>query len=148
MLQVSFAGALGLLAAVANLIPFVGPVLGLIPMVLVAWNGGAITIGAVVAASFVLQQIEAWVLQPWLVGPYLNLDPFELLMSIIVGAELLGVIGALVAPPVAGIGKILFLHYRHHPQFNPQVNGVAAIAETDWAAPPPSDPTSEKEADT
>ncbi|MGQ9865174.1 MAG: AI-2E family transporter [Pseudanabaenaceae cyanobacterium] len=144
LLQVSFAGALGLLVAVSNLVPFIGPVLGLIPMVLVAWNGGLLKIGAVVTASFVLQQIEAWVLQPWLVGPYLNLDPFELLMSLLVGAELFGVLGALIAPPVAGIGKILFLHYRNHPRFS----GATASEETDWAAPPPSDPTSGTEADT
>ncbi len=144
LLQVSFAGALGLVVAVANLIPFVGPVLSLVPMVLVAWNGGMLKVGAVVGISFLLQQVEAWVLQPWLVGPYLNLDPFELLMSLIVGAELLGVVGALIAPPIAGIGKILFLHYRLHPH----LNGATAIAATDWAAPPPSGPTSETEADT
>jgi predicted PurR-regulated permease PerM len=111
-LNVPFAGALGLVVAVANLIPFVGPILGLIPMVISASSLGLGTVALVVAISFFLQQIEAWILQPWLVGPYLNLDPFELLLSIIVGAELIGVIGAVIAPPIAGIGKILFRHYR------------------------------------
>ncbi|NJK59209.1 MAG: AI-2E family transporter [Oscillatoriales cyanobacterium SM2_1_8] len=146
LLKVSFAGALGLLAAVSNLIPFVGPVLGLIPMVLVAWNGGTLTIVAVVGVSFGLQQIEAWVLQPWLVGPYLNLDPFELLMSILVGAELLGVAGALLAPPLAGIGKIILLRY--WPRSPLKGTATTAIAATDWAAPNPSDPTSGTGADT
>jgi predicted PurR-regulated permease PerM len=113
-LNITFAGALGLLVAVANLIPFVGPILGLIPMVIAAWGMGAGKVIAVVGISFVLQQIEAFVLQPWLVGPYLNLDPFELLLSIIVGAELLGVVGALIAPPVAGIGRIIFNHFYGH----------------------------------
>lgn len=113
-LNVPFAGALGLLVAVANLIPFVGPILGLIPMVIAAWGMGAGKVIAVVGISFVLQQIEAFVLQPWLVGPYLNLDPFELLLSIIVGAELLGVVGALIAPPVAGVGRIVFNHLYGH----------------------------------
>jgi len=111
VLKVDFAGALGLLVAVANLIPFVGPILGLIPMVIAAWGLGLVTVGAVIGVAFVLQQIEAWILQPWLVGPYLNLDPFELLLSIVVGAELLGVVGALIAPPIAGVGRIIFNHF-------------------------------------
>jgi predicted PurR-regulated permease PerM len=41
----------------------------------------------------------------------LNLDPFELLLSIIVGAELFGVVGAIVAPPIAGTSRILFNHF-------------------------------------
>jgi predicted PurR-regulated permease PerM len=113
-LKVPFAGALGLLVAVANLIPFVGPILGLIPMVIAAWGLGGWVVFAVLAISFTLQQIEAFVLQPWLVGPYLNLDPFELLLSIIVGAELMGVVGALIAPPVAGVGRIIFNHFYAH----------------------------------
>ncbi|MDX1976561.1 MAG: AI-2E family transporter [Pseudanabaenaceae cyanobacterium bins.68] len=111
---VQFAGALGLVVAVSNLIPFVGPILGLIPMMLTAASLGIGVVILVAGTSFVLQQIEAWILQPWLVGPYLNLDPFELLLSIIVGAELLGVVGAIIAPPIAGIGKIIFAYYRHH----------------------------------
>jgi predicted PurR-regulated permease PerM len=111
VLGVNFAGALGLLVAVSNLIPFIGPILGLIPMVIASWSMGIVNVGAVIGVSFLLQQIEAWILQPWLVGPYLNLDPFELLLSIIVGAELLGVVGALIAPPLAGVGRIIFNHF-------------------------------------
>lgn len=133
-LNVPFAGALGLVVAVANLIPFVGPILGLIPMIIAASSQGLTIVGLIVAISFFLQQIEAWILQPWLVGPYLNLDPFELLLSIIVGAELIGVVGAVIAPPIAGIGKILFRHYRQmqllareretelSPEFNEELN--------------------------
>ncbi len=107
-INVPFAGPLGLVVAVSNLIPFVGPFLGLIPMVIAAWPLGLTSVGIAVGLSFGLQQIEAWILQPFLVGPYLNLDPFELLLSIIVGAELLGVLGAVIAPPIAGIGRIVF----------------------------------------
>jgi predicted PurR-regulated permease PerM len=110
-LKVDYAGALGLLVAVSNLIPFVGPILGLIPIVIAAWSLGFVKVFLVIAVSFLLQQIEAWILQPWLVGPYLNLDPFELLLSTIVGAELFGVVGALTAPPLAGVGRIIFDYF-------------------------------------
>ncbi len=110
-LGVDYAGALGLLMAVANLVPFFGAILGLIPIVIAAWSLGIFKVFAALAVALFLQQIEAWILQPWLVGPYLNLDPFELLLSIIVGAELLGVVGALIAPPLAGVGRIIFNHF-------------------------------------
>lgn len=69
IVQVPFAGALGLLMAVANLIPFIGAFLGLIPMVIAAWNLGAPKVITVIGVTFILQQIEAWILQPLLVGP-------------------------------------------------------------------------------
>jgi predicted PurR-regulated permease PerM len=111
MVKVPFSGALGLLVGITNLIPFIGPILGLIPMVIAAWQLGTIPIVVVVGVTFILQQLEAWVLQPWLVGPYLNLDPFELLLSLLIGAEIGGVIGVLLAPPIAGTSRIVFDHF-------------------------------------
>jgi len=131
VLGVNFAGALGLLVAVSNLIPFVGPILGLIPMVIASWSMGIVNVGAVIGVSFLLQQIEAWILQPWLVGPYLNLDPFELLLSIIVGAELLGVVGALIAPPLAGVGRIIFNHFERKRLMETANASVSSVNDQD-----------------
>ncbi len=108
---IPYAGALGLLVAITNLVPYIGGLVALIAIFIAAWgvefNRGAIAM----FICFSLQQIEAFILQPWLVAPYLNLDPFELLLSIIVGAELFGVIGAVLAPPIAGTTRILFNHF-------------------------------------
>jgi len=131
VLGVNFAGALGLLVAVSNLIPFIGPILGLIPMVIASWSMGIVNVGAVIGVSFLLQQIEAWILQPWLVGPYLNLDPFELLLSIIVGAELLGVVGALIAPPLAGVGRIIFNHFERKRLMETANASVSSVNDQD-----------------
>jgi predicted PurR-regulated permease PerM len=112
---IPYSGALGLLVAIANLIPYVGGLMALVAIFIAAWgvdlNKGAIAI----FICFSLQQIEAFILQPWLVAPYLNLDPFELLLSIIVGAELFGVVGAIIAPPIAGTSRILFNHFAANP---------------------------------
>ncbi|NUN65158.1 AI-2E family transporter [Pseudanabaena biceps] len=112
---IPFSGALGLLAAITNLVPYIGGLVSLIAIFIAAWgvdfNRGAIAL----MICFFLQQVEAFVLQPWLVAPYLNLDPFELLLSIIMGAELFGIVGAITAPPIAGIGRILFNHFTAKP---------------------------------
>jgi predicted PurR-regulated permease PerM len=108
---IPYSGALGLLVAIANLIPYIGGLMALVAIFIAAWgvdfNRGAIAL----FICFALQQIEAFILQPWLVAPYLNLDAFELLLSIIVGAELFGVVGAIIAPPIAGTSRILFNHF-------------------------------------
>ncbi len=108
---IPYSGALGLLVAVFNLVPYIGGLVALVAIFVAAWgvdfNRGAIAL----FICFSLQQIEAFILQPWLVAPYLNLDPFELLLSIIIGAELFGVVGAVIAPPIAGTSRILFNHF-------------------------------------
>lgn len=113
LIAVPFAAPLGLVTAIANLIPYLG---GLISLVLIGITASPLSVSQVflaVGICFTLQQIEAWILQPWLVAPYLNLDPFELLLSIIIGAELLGVPGAILAPPIAGVGRILVRQFTH-----------------------------------
>ena len=116
---IPYSGALGLLVAIANLIPYIGGLMALVAIFIAAWgvdfNKGAIAI----FICFALQQIEAFILQPWLVAPYLNLDAFELLLSIIIGAELFGVVGAIIAPPIAGTSRILFKHFTASPMDEP-----------------------------
>lgn len=108
---IPYSGALGLLVAISNLVPYIGGLVALAAIFIAAWgvdfNRGAIAL----LICFFLQQIEAFILQPWLVAPYLSLDAFELLLSIIVGAELFGVVGAIIAPPIAGTSRILFNHF-------------------------------------
>ena len=109
--RIPYSGALGLLVAITNLIPYIGALLALgaifVASLSVDFNSGAFAI----FICFTLQQIEAFILQPWLVAPYLNLDAFELLLSIVIGAELFGVVGAIIAPPIAGSSRIIFNHF-------------------------------------
>jgi predicted PurR-regulated permease PerM len=108
---IPYSGALGLLVAIANLIPYVGGLIALGAIFIAAWGIDFNRAAIALFICFALQQIEAFILQPWLVAPYLNLDAFELLLSIIVGAELFGVVGAIIAPPIAGTSRILFNHF-------------------------------------
>jgi predicted PurR-regulated permease PerM len=130
-LEIQFAGSLGLLAAVLNLIPFFGPSIALVAMMIVCWGAGLGKVAIVVSTSFLMQQTEAFILQPWLVGPYLNLNPFELLLSIIVGIELFGVVGTLIAPPIAGISRIIFEHIYQRRYLQQELVEAAVETEAD-----------------
>jgi predicted PurR-regulated permease PerM len=100
---------LGLWVAFADLIPLVGATLGAIPAVIIAFTV-SVPVGIAVVIFFVLyQQFENHVLQPAVYGKTIKLNPFLVLLAVLVGVELAGFLGALLALPVAGIIQIVVL---------------------------------------
>jgi len=111
---VPFAVALGLLVAILDLIPLAGATLAGIVIVTVALLT-SVTAGIIVAVFFVLyQQLENHVLQPLVYGRTVQLSPLAVLISVLIGAEVAGVLGALAAIPVAGTLQILLVDWRAH----------------------------------
>jgi predicted PurR-regulated permease PerM len=118
---VPFALALGLLVAILDLIPLAGATLGAIIVTLVALTS-SVTAALVVLAFFVVyQQLENHLLQPIVYGRTVKLSPLAILVSVLVGAEVAGVIGALGAIPVAGTIQIVISDWLQHrrPQVPP-----------------------------
>jgi len=103
-----FALGLGAIAAVTNLIPFFGPVLGSIPALIVATALGGWTVLWVLLLFVVIQNLETYVLDPLLVGNTVRLHPLYQLLAVIGGAQVLGILGALIVPPwVAGAATLI-----------------------------------------
>jgi predicted PurR-regulated permease PerM len=93
---------LGLIAGIAELIPIVGPALGAIPALLVAAASGSIEQLLLVAAVYVaIQVIEGNVLVPMVMKNAVGIPPFVVIVSLLVGASVAGLVGALLAVPVA-----------------------------------------------
>lgn len=93
--------SLALFAAVADVIPFIGGLLATAPAVLSALSRG-VTVGIVVlAALFVYQEFENRVLLPRVYGHALRLAPTTVLLALLAGGILQGVMGALLALPIA-----------------------------------------------
>ena len=112
VLGVPFALALGLLVAVLDLIPLAGATLGALIVTLVALTDSATT-AAIVAAFFVVyQQLENHLLQPIVYGRTVRLSPLAILVSVLIGVEVAGIVGALLAIPVGGTINILIEHWR------------------------------------
>ncbi|MBE9216087.1 AI-2E family transporter [Plectonema cf. radiosum LEGE 06105] len=103
-----FALALGTIAAFTNVIPFVGPVLGAIPALIVAIPQGGLTFLWVLLLFIIIQNVESYVLDPLLVGSSVRVHPFYQLLAVLGGTQALGIIGAVIVPPwVAGITVLL-----------------------------------------
>jgi predicted PurR-regulated permease PerM len=115
---VPYAVALGLIVAILDLVPLAGATIAGIIIAIVAFLH-SIVAGIVVVAYFIVyQQVENHVLQPVVYGRTVQLSPLAVLISVLIGAELAGVLGALAAIPVAGTLQVLladFLRHRSQP---------------------------------
>lgn len=98
---------------ITNLIPQIGGFLGGAVFVTLALTGGAVT-GAIAAAAFTAyMSLENYVIAPAVVGRAVNLSPPTTMIAAIIGGTAAGVPGALVATPLVGSVKAVYLAARH-----------------------------------
>jgi predicted PurR-regulated permease PerM len=107
LLGVPGAVLLGLIAALAEGIPIVGPLLGAIPAVLVAATVSPQLALAVAGVYVVLQFIEGNILVPLVMKNTTGISPFLVILSILIGGAAGGFAGALLAVPIAAAGEVL-----------------------------------------
>jgi predicted PurR-regulated permease PerM len=110
---VPYAIALGLVVALLDLIPLAGATIAAILVVLVAIAASGLTAAIIVAVFFlVYQQLENHVIQPLVYGRTVQLSPLAVLVSVLIGAQIAGVLGALAAIPIAGTIQVLIVDWR------------------------------------
>ena len=102
-----FAIGLGAIAGVTNLIPFLGPILGAIPALIVAIPQGGWIVLWVILFYVIVQNIETYLLDPLLVGSSVGVHPLYQLLAVLGGTQVLGIIGALIVPPWVAGGAVL-----------------------------------------
>ena len=93
--------ALAIFAGLTDVIPFIGGILASAPAVIASVGNGAATAIIVVVAMFLYQEFETRVLIPRLYGRVLRMSPALVLIALLIGGTLLGILGALLALPVA-----------------------------------------------
>ena len=109
ILDVPYAVALGLLVAILDLIPLAGATLAAIILTTVAFLT-SIPAGIIVLAFMIVyQQVENHLLQPLVYSRTVQLSPLAILVSVLIGAKIAGILGALAAIPVAGTIQVLLL---------------------------------------
>jgi putative permease len=108
LINFPFTEFLAVFAAVTNLIPYLGPVIGTIPAVILALVNGAtpIEMSLLLLVYFVAQLIDAAFIIPVVVAKIVDLHPVTVIVVIIIGAQLMGVVGMLISIPVASAIKV------------------------------------------
>ena len=107
VLGVPAALLLGVIAALAEGIPIVGPLLGAIPAVLLAATVSPELALEVAGVYLILQVIEGNVLVPIVMRNTVGISPFLVILSVLVGAAAGGFVGALLAVPIAATGEVI-----------------------------------------
>jgi predicted PurR-regulated permease PerM len=107
VMGVPFAGLIGLFVGIADLMPLVGATIGGAVAVLAGFIH-SVPAGIVVLVWFLLyQQLENHLLQPLVFKRTVQLNPLTVIVAILLGVELLGVLGALLAIPVASMIQVI-----------------------------------------
>ena len=104
VLNIPYAAFFGLLAGVSNIVVTVGPFLSGLAITLFVFAMGGLPKALIfLLAFFIAQEIEGYVIMPVLTKKFLRLSPSLVLISLLVGAKLWGLLGAILAIPLAGM---------------------------------------------
>jgi predicted PurR-regulated permease PerM len=143
LLGVPYALLLGMLAGLLELIPYLGPwISGAIAVVVTLLTVDPLKALEVVVLFIIVQEIEGNLVQPLVMSWAVHVDPLLVLIAITVGAEVLGLIGAIIAVPVAGMVQVITQRV-----VAPAIRRTTTASEAAPAAPtdapvlPPSNPT-------
>jgi predicted PurR-regulated permease PerM len=117
----------GIFFGLMEMVPYIGPVLGAAAPVLVALFDDPLTAVWVTLTFIALQQLEGHVVAPQVFGHSLRINPLLVIFALLVGGELYGILGALVALPLAAVARETVIYLRKHLVLEPwgTINPVA-----------------------
>jgi predicted PurR-regulated permease PerM len=113
----SYAAFFGAFYGLMEFIPYVGPIIGPIPALLVALFENPLSAVWLLIAFIALQQLEGHVVSPQVFGHALRINPIIIIISLLIGDALYGIIGSLVALPVAAVIRQTIVYLRDHTIF-------------------------------
>jgi len=108
LLDVQYFIIIGVFAGLANMIPYVGPVAGAVPAIVVTLINGnePFKLLYIIIAFAVVQLIDNILLQPMVLSKSVHLHPLIIVFAVLIGGQFFGILGMLLAVPAAGIIKV------------------------------------------
>jgi predicted PurR-regulated permease PerM len=114
-----YALAFAVFYGVMELVPYVGPILGALPPLLVALFTDPIVALWVALLFVALQQLEGHVVAPQVFGHTLRINPLLVIFALLLGLQLYGIVGALVALPILAVLRETTVYLNRHLAFEP-----------------------------
>lgn len=111
-LGVKFALALALLAGLLEIVPYLGPVISAIPAIFIALVQAPTLVLFVVLLYIIVQQIENYILVPKIMGRTVGANPVVILVAVLVGFQIAGIVGMLLAVPVVAAAAVFISDLR------------------------------------
>jgi predicted PurR-regulated permease PerM len=114
-----YAVAFAVFYALMELVPYIGPIVGALPAVLIALFNEPISALWVSLMFVALQQVEGHVVAPQIFGHTLRINPLLVIFALLLGLQLHGVVGALIALPILSILRETVVYLSRHITFEP-----------------------------
>ncbi len=123
ILDVKYALVLAFILGILNLVPYFGAFIAITSAVLITIATSSFAKGLIVLASLVvLQQVDANLIQPRLVRHVLSVKPFWVLCGVLVGGDLFGILGIILAVPVMAFFKAIITEYLEYTERKQGIN--------------------------
>ena len=110
-LKMEYSLLFSLIIGMGNFIPFIGPFIGLIPVILFALTKSWKLVVMLVVLITLVQTVEANIVKPWLTSKSVDIHPITTLLVVLIGGALFGIAGAFLAIPVYIIIKLTVIYY-------------------------------------
>ena len=110
-LKLDYSILFSLIIGFGNVIPFLGPFIGLIPVIFYAATKSFNLVIIIVALVTIVQTIEANIVKPWLTGKSVKMHPITTLLVVLIGGALFGIGGAFIGIPIYIVIKLTWIFY-------------------------------------
>lgn len=103
IVDIRYAMLLAVIVAITNMIPYFGPIIGAVPVVLITVFYSPVKAVIIAILMVVLQQFDGIWLGPKILGDKMGISPFWIIVSVIIGGNLMGIMGMFLSVPVAAV---------------------------------------------
>jgi putative permease len=110
MMDIKYAVILGFIAGLTNIVPYVGPFIGVVPAVILGmleYGMSSPTMGAIIMLYAIANVVDIFFVFPFLVSKIVNLHPMIVAVSVIVGSHYMGITGMVISIPVVAAIKLI-----------------------------------------
>lgn len=109
LLNIKYAFLISIIVGITNMIPYFGPIIGAVPGVILTLFDSPINALWVAILILILQQFDANILTPKIVGDKVGLNPFWVMFAIVIGGGLFGVMGMFLGVPTLAVIRVILL---------------------------------------
>jgi predicted PurR-regulated permease PerM len=110
ILGVAFPLVLAIIVGITNLIPYIGPIIGAVPALLVALLEQPLLALKVLILIIVVQQVESQLITPYVIGRSVRMHPLAIILALLLAGKLFGIVGLILAIPTVIVLRILGKH--------------------------------------
>ena len=126
-----YAVAFGVWAGLMEVIPYLGPVLGAVPPVIVALLHSPVTAFWVIIAYVGIQEVEGHIAAPLIMGTRFRVHPLVVIFAVLIGNQLHGIVGMFIAVPLIPLARETWVFFRARVTFEGWTAGGVGLARID-----------------